>query len=219
MILGAGRVGRHLAALLLEQRHEVAIVELNKEKCQAISTELDVLVVNADGTSPKSLEEVNVKECNAFVAATGKDETNLLAALIAKNMGVKNVIARVSNPDYRDVFKQLHIDHIISPEITAAMYIEKLIMRPGVADLAILGRMDVEILEFVVTEDSFIFGREVGGIKPRGFLFVAIYKNGDLIIPTGKTVLAKGDRVLVLSKTDQAKEVEKLFTPVKVKVA
>ncbi len=202
---------------MLGQNHEVALIEIDKEKCQKISTELDALVVNADGTSPKNLEEVNLKECNAFVAATGKDETNLLAALVAKNMGVKNVIARVSNPDYRDVFQKLNIDHIISPEITAAMYIEKLIMRPGVADLAILGRMDVEILEFIVSDDSFIFGREVGSIKPTGFLFVAIYKNGDLVIPTGKTMLTKGDRVLVLTKTDVAKEVEKLFTPVKVK--
>ncbi len=204
-------MGKHLATLLLERNHEVALIEQDKDMCQEVSTELDVLIINGDGTSPKYLEEVNVKESDAFVAAAGKDETNLLAALVAKNMGVKNVIARVSNPEYRDVFRKLNIDHIISPEVTAAIYIEKLIMRPGVADLAILGRTDVEILEFFVSENSYIFGREVGSVKPNGFLFVAIYKDGELIIPTGNSVLAKGDRVLVLLKTEMVKEVERLF--------
>jgi len=209
--LGAGRVGKHLATLLIERHHEVALIEQDKELCQEVSGELDVLIINGDGTSPKHLEEVNVGECNAFVAATGKDETNLLSALVAKNMGVKNVISRVSNPEYVEVFQKLDIGHIISPEVTAAIYIEKLIMRPGVADLAILGRSDVEILEFLVTEESYIFGREVGSIKSNGYLFLAVYKNGDLIIPTGKTVFVKDDRVLVLLKTNIVDEVERLF--------
>jgi len=209
--LGAGRVGKHLATLLIERHHEVALIEQDKELCQEVSGELDVLIINGDGTSPKHLEEVNVGECNAFVAATGKDETNLLSALVAKNMGVKNVISRVSNPEYFEVFQKLDIGHIISPEVTAAIYIEKLIMRPGVADLAILGRSDVEILEFLVTEESYIFGREVGSIKSNGYLFLAVYKNGDLIIPTGKTVFVKDDRVLVLLKTNIVDEVERLF--------
>jgi trk system potassium uptake protein TrkA len=211
VILGAGRVGKHLAKLLLDRKHEVALIEQNKALCEDISSELDVLIINGDGTSPKNLEEVNVKECDAFVAAAGKDETNLLAALVAKNMGVKNVVARVSNPEYLEVFQKLGVGHIISPEVTAAIYIEKLIMRPGVADLAILGRTDVEILEFYVSEDSYLFGREVGSIEGNGFLFIAVYKNGELIIPTGKTVFAKGDRVLVLLKTEMARDVERLF--------
>ncbi|MEE8168219.1 MAG: TrkA family potassium uptake protein [Candidatus Hydrothermarchaeales archaeon] len=210
-MLGAGRVGRHLASLLLERKHEVAIIEKDKDKCQELSQEMDLLVVNGNGTQPKNLEDLNVKNCNVFVAATGKDEVNLLSCLVAKNMGVKSVIARVGNPEYQDVFKKLGIDHVISPEVTASTYIEKLIMRPGVADLAILGRSDVEILEFLVTEDSYIFGREVGSIKSNGFLFIAIYKNSDLIIPTGKTMFKKDDRVLVLLKTEMVKEVERLF--------
>ncbi|MEE9594171.1 MAG: NAD-binding protein [Candidatus Hydrothermarchaeales archaeon] len=209
--MGAGRVGKHLATLLLKRNHEVALIEQDKELCQEVSSELDVLIINGNGTSPKNLEEVNVSECDAFVAATGRDESNLLAALVAKNMGVKSVISRVSNPEYVEVFQKLDVGHIISPEVTAAIYIEKLIMRPGVADLAILGRTDVEILEFNVTEESYIFGREVGSIKSNGYLFLVIYKNGDLIIPTGKTVFAKGDRVLVLLKTEIVDEVERLF--------
>ncbi len=196
---------------MIERNHEVALIEKDKDTCQDLSRDMDVLVINGDGTQPKNLEEVNVKECDAFVAATGKDEVNLLSCLVAKDQGVKNIVARVSNTAYRDVFMKLNIDHVVSPEVTAAIYIEKLIMRPGVADLAILGRSDVEILEFRVTEDSYLFGREVGSIKPNGFLFIAIYKDGDLIIPTGKTILNKDDRILVLLKTEMAKEVERLF--------
>ncbi len=211
MIVGAGRVGLNVGTLLMKHGHEVALIEKDKEKCEEVSRKIDALVVNDDGTQPSILEEVGVKNADVFVAATGKDEINLLASLIAKEMGAKSIIARVSNPEHKEIFKKLAIGHVISPELTAATYIEKLVMRPGVADLALLGREDVEILEFQVNDDSSVNGKEVGSIKANGFLFIAIYKDGDLVIPTGKTIFEDGDRVLVLVKTETAGEVEKLF--------
>ncbi len=211
MIVGAGRVGLNVGTLLMKHGHEIALIEKDKEKCEEASRKIDALVVNDDGTQPSVLEEVGVKNADVFVAATGKDEVNLFASLVARDMGAKSIIARVSNPEHREIFKKLAIGHVISPELTAATYIEKLVMRPGVADLALLGREDVEILEFQVRDESSLNGKEVGGVKADGFLFIAIYKNGDLVIPTGKTIFEDGDRVLVLVKTEMASEVEKLF--------
>ncbi len=217
MIVGAGRVGLNVGTLLMKHGHEIALIEKDKEKCEEASRKIDALVVNDDGTQPSVLEEVGVKNADVFVAATGKDEVNLFASLVARDMGAKSIIARVSNPEHKEIFKKLAIGHVISPELTAATYIEKLVMRPGVADLALLGREDVEILEFQVKDESSVNGKEVGGVKANGFLFIAIYKNGDLVIPTGKTIFEDGDRVLVLVKTEVASEVEKLFGAPKAK--
>lgn len=204
-------MGRHLARVLVENRHEVALIERDRDLSQEISREIDALVINGDGTQLKTLEGVNPKTADALVAATGKDEINLLSGLVAKNLGVKMVICRVSNPEYKDVFKKLGVDYVISPEVTAAEYIDRIIRRPSAIDLAILGKSDVEILEFVVDKDSRIAGKEVKEISPKGFLVIGVHKRGELVIPTGKTLIEEGDEVLVLAKTNSVAEVERLF--------
>lgn len=196
----------------MENKHEVAIIERSKDLSQELSRDMDALVINGDGTQLKTLEGVNAKSADVLVAATGKDEINLLSGLVAKNLGVKTVISRVSNPEYKEVFRNLGIDFVISPEVTAAEYIDKIIRRPSAIDLAILGRSDVEILEFVVNGGSKIAGREVRELSPKGFLIIAVHKGGDLVIPSGSTVIDEGDEVLVLAKSESVGEVEKLFT-------
>jgi trk system potassium uptake protein TrkA len=196
----------------VENKHEVAIIERSKDLSQELSRDMDALVINGDGTQLKTLEGVNAKSADVLVAATGKDEINLLSGLVAKNLGVKTVISRVSNPEYKEVFRNLGIDFVISPEVTAAEYIDKIIRRPSAIDLAILGRSDVEILEFVVNGGSKIAGQEVRELSPKGFLIIAVHKRGDLVIPSGSTVIEEGDEVLVLAKSESVGEVEKLFT-------
>jgi trk system potassium uptake protein TrkA len=196
----------------VENKHEVAIIERSKDLSQELSRDMDALVINGNGTQLKTLEGVNAKSADVLVAATGKDEINLLSGLVAKNLGVKTVISRVSNPEYKEVFRNLGIDFVISPEVTAAEYIDKIIRRPSAIDLAILGRSDVEILEFVVNGGSKIAGQEVRELSPKGFLIIAVHKRGDLVIPSGSTVIEEGDEVLVLAKSESVGEVEKLFT-------
>lgn len=201
-----------MARLLAKGKHNVVVIEKSKELSEEISGEIsDALIINGDGTHAKTLEEADVKNLDFFISVTGKDEVNMLSCLVAKNMGVKNVIARVGDPGYRKVFKNLGVDYVISPEVTAAEYIEKLIMRPAVMDLTTVGKGDVEILEFVVYEDSLINEKRVGEIQPKDFLFIAVYKGKDLTIPSGDTVFEKDDTVLVAVKTDAVKNVEKLF--------
>lgn len=211
IIVGAGRVGRHLANLLIEKRNEVALIERDKEKSEEISRDIDALVINGDGTQIKTLEEANAKSADALVAATGKDEINLLSGLVAKNIGVKTVISRVSNPEYKEVFKKLGMDFVVSPEATAAEHIEKLIRRPSISDLAILEKSGLEILEFKITKDSKAAGKTVGEIRPDGFLIIAVYKGGILSIPSAKTALSAGDKVLVLAESKKIDDAEKLF--------
>lgn len=190
----------------------MAVIEIKKEASQDISQSTDALVINGDGTEQEILEEADAKNADVFVAVTGRDEVNLLSGLVAKNIGIKTVICRVSNPLYRDVFKKLGLDYVISPEFTAAEYIEKLIRRPSMVDIAFLGRKDIEILEFAIATNSKVAGKSLKELSPRGFLVIAMYRANKLIIPSGDTVLQSDDRVLVLAKNEAFSEVEALFT-------
>ncbi|MFQ5800969.1 MAG: potassium channel family protein, partial [Candidatus Hydrothermarchaeales archaeon] len=155
IIVGAGRVGMYMAEKL-EKDHEVSIIEKDKDLAQEASRSLDVLVIQGDGTETKTLEEGGVKNADALVGVTGQDEINLLSCLLARSLGVKSVFARVGKPDYINVFKSLGIDHVVSPELSAADRLCKFITRPVVTDLALIEGSDVEILEFTVMGESMV---------------------------------------------------------------
>ncbi|MDP6671012.1 MAG: NAD-binding protein, partial [archaeon] len=124
LIVGAGEVGYYLAQLLLEEEHDAVVVDKSAERCDKISRELDIVATQGDGTEPHLLEKAGVKEADAVVALTGQDETNMIISLLAKELGAKQVAARISKVDYDEqVLKKLGIDIVIHPEAAAAGYI------------------------------------------------------------------------------------------------
>jgi trk system potassium uptake protein TrkA len=134
----------------LEKDHEISIIEKDKDLAQEASRGLDVLVIQGDGTEIKTLEEAGVKDADAVVGVTGQDEINLLTCLLAKSIGVSTVLARVEKPEFLNVFKSLGIDHVVSPELSVADRLCRLITRPTATHLALIEGSDVEILEFTV---------------------------------------------------------------------
>ena len=151
IIMGAGRVGLSLADLLIDDGHDITVIDHNETLCSDAASELDALVICGEGTSSKLLEEANIQDADFFVATTRQDESNLLSCVLVKKFGVPNIIARVSNPDHEEAFLEVGIDDVISPERTAAEFLEKLITKPNVADLVTLGEGDAEILDFTIT--------------------------------------------------------------------
>jgi trk system potassium uptake protein TrkA len=212
IIVGAGRVGMFMAQKL-EKDHEISMIEKEKELAQEASRVLDVMVIQGDGTETKTLEEAGVKNADAVAGVTGKDEINLLSCLLAKTLGSNIVLARVGKPEYINVFKSLGIDHVVSPELSVADRLYRLITRPTASDLALIEGSDVEILEFTVHPDSMIKDKKVGEIPPDGFLIIAVKKDEEIIIPEPKTVLEELDKVWILLKSQFVKNVSKLFVP------
>ncbi len=210
IIVGAGRVGMYMAKKL-ERDHEISIIEKDKDLAQEASRGLDVLIIQGDGTETATLEEAGVKNADALAGVTGKDEINLLSCLLAKSLGVGSVLARVGKPEYISVFKSLGVDHVVSPELSVADRLNRLITRPSVSDLALIEGSDVEILEFTVEAESMVNEKKVGEIPPNGFLIIAVKKEDEVIIPSPDTVLGEGEKVWVLLKTQFVKNVSKLF--------
>ncbi|MCR4334956.1 MAG: NAD-binding protein [archaeon] len=211
IIVGGGDLGFYLAQILLDEEHDVVIIDKDEKRCEKISGELDLVVQRGDATETKTLEKAGIKEADALVALTGQDETNMVISLLAKELGAKNVATRIGKIDYDEmVLKKLGIDIVIHPEAAAAGYIAELITKPEVLDLAFISRGQAEIMELEITEKSKIVGKKISEIEhPSGSAIVALYENDNLIIPDKDTVINVGSKILILAKREVAEKVRK----------
>jgi len=212
VIMGSGRVGFNLASSLVAGGHDVTLIEHDGKLCQHTAGELDALVICGNGTDVKTLNESNISEADVFVAATGNDEANLLSCILVKGYTVPKIISRVSNPDYEEVFRKIGIHHVISPELTAAGYLEKIIIRPKIADLIVVGKGDAEILDITV-ENRKVIGKKIYDISPTPeYIIVAVHNNGNIVIPRSEMILNQGDKISVLVKSQAVEFATSLFT-------
>ncbi len=205
-------MGLSLATLLVSDGHDVTLIENDQELCNIASSELDAMIICGNGTSGKVLQEANIEDADVFVAATGNDEVNLLTCILVREYEIPKIIARVSDITHSHAFKEVGIDSVVSPELTTASYVEKLIIRPKIADLVVMGKGDAELLDLKVENQKSI-GKKIGDVSPDdNFLIVALYENGNLLIPKPDMVLKKGMKISVLVKTEYSQKIVKMFT-------
>lgn len=213
IIVGGGRTGYHLAKLLHEEGCEVTVIDKKGDVCQEIKEEIGCSCIQGDAAKPQFLQEAGVREADSIVALTGSDETNLIISLVAKQLGAKQVAARLGSLHYdKDTLKKIGLDLVIYPEAAAAGYISELITKPELLDLAFIARGEAEIIEVEVRPGSKIAGKKIKEInRPQDITVIAIFENGKLKIPDQNTAVRAGDKVLILAKTDKIKEVRKLI--------
>lgn len=211
VIMGNGRVGRNLALKLINNGNDVTLIDNNENMCTNAASEMDALVIHGNGTDKRTLEEANIGDADIFVAATGNDEANLLACILVREFESSKIIARVSNPDHEEAFKRVGINHVISPELTAASYLEKLITRPKVADLVICGKGDAELID-VTIKNREIIGKTVGEVSPTNDYIIGAIYNGGIVIPQDDIILEEDTKISILVKTKQVKKVTEIFT-------
>ena len=209
IIMGGGRVGLSLANLLIDNGFDITLIESDESLCSDVAGELDALVIHGNGTSSKLLEESNIEDADYFIATTGNDEANLLSCILVRKYDVETIIARVSNPDHEEAFKEVGIDRVISPEISAARDLAQFIINPRVSKLTTLGEGDAEIIEMTITNDK-VVGKRFKEVSPtKEFIIIATYQNGKLVIPQPDNVIARGEKVSILVKRGTLKKVSK----------
>ncbi len=209
VIMGGGRVGLALANLLIDNGEDITLIESDEALCADVAAELDALVICGNGTNSKLLEETNIEDADFFIATTGNDEANLLSCILVRKYNVPHIIARVSNPDHEEAFKEVGIDHVISPETAAAAQLQKLVTRPNAAELMTLGEGDAEILDMTITNDK-IVGKRYKEISPtKDYIIISTYQNEKLVIPQPDDIVPRGAKVTVLVKRGTFKKVSK----------
>lgn len=207
--MGGGRVGRALANLLIDSGADITLIESDEALCNEVASDLDALVIHGNGTSSKLLEETNIEDADCFIATTGNDEANLLSCILVRKYNVETIVARVSNPDHEEAFKEVGIDKVISPEISAARDLAQYVTNPRVSKLTTLGEGDAEIIEMTITNDK-VVGKRFKDISPeKDFIIIATYKQGKLIIPQPDDTVSRGEKVSLLLKRGTLRKVSK----------
>ena len=205
MIIGAGEVGFNTARMLSHEGHDVVLVDQNEALVEQAAEQLDALVIQGNGASPKLLAEAGIKRSELLVAASSSDEVNIIACLSAKAQGVPRTVARIHNPDYydtRDPFARdmLGIDFVIHTEQMAAEEIKAALLVPGAINVDTFAGDSIEVAEVILDEDSPAVGRAIKDVAlPPESLVVGVVRHGDALVPRGGTVLERRDHVLLIT--------------------
>ncbi|MDR1778387.1 MAG: Trk system potassium transporter TrkA [Clostridiales Family XIII bacterium] len=212
MIAGGGKSGFYLASLLEEFGTSVKIVENNKERCQYLSTHLNnALVLYGDATDLNLLRDEDFRSMDAFVSTTGFDEENLLLALMAKQAGIADVIAKVSRDSFAELVEHMGVDMALNPIDISASNILRFIQSTRIISSQTL-QGQAEMLQLLLGDDLVILDKPIGKLKlPEGLVIAAIQRGSQLIVPDEKTKLMQMDRIIVLSMLSEAFDIERLL--------
>ncbi len=207
--MGGGRVGLALANILIDSGADITLVESDEALCNDVASDLDALVIHGNGTNSKLLEELDIEDADYFIATTGNDEANLLSCILVRKFDVPHIIARVSNPDHEEAFKEVGIDKVISPEISAARELAQYVMNPNVSTLTTLGEGDAEIKEMTITNDK-IIGKRFKEVSPtKDYIIIATYQNGKFVIPQPDNIISRGEKISIVVRRGTFKKVSK----------
>ncbi|WP_340818933.1 Trk system potassium transporter TrkA [Methanolobus sp. WCC4] len=213
MIIGGGIVGFYLANLIEHSEFDLKIIESDAQRSAEIAEELpDVLVLNGDGTDINLLKDEDVSEMDVVIAVTNSDEKNLLCSLLAKQLGVKKVIARSDRSDYVSLFEMVGVDSAVSPRQATVNEVLKLSMGHGIESITTIEGEKAEIIEYTASKGSKIVGKPLKNVNfPDDAIVSIVVHNGNTVVPRGEYVIEEGDRVVVFALQSANAEVEKLF--------
>lgn len=208
VIIGFGKLGSSLAGRLIQEGHDVTVIDRSEAVIQKGMDTVDAMFIKGSGVSEGTLTEANVQYADIVIATTIGDEINMLACLTAKKLGAQYTIARIRDPEYLDSLtflqKELDIDYVINPERSTAREISRMLRFPFAGNIETFARGRVEMVDFRAEEGDPVVGIPVRDIyqKHRSLprvLLCGVERDGSAIIPKGDFVIQPGDRVHVVS--------------------
>ena len=202
VIIGLGTIGKTVLKSLSGMEHTITIIDDDKEKVEKLIEKYDVFGVVGNGACIDIQKEANMGDADLAIVLTNSDELNVFACLVAKNMGVKNTIARVRNPDYREQIielkEQLGLSMIVNPEKETAEEIFNLINLPSVSQMEHFAKGRVLLAEIIADKDCALIGEtliSLGKKLKTKVLVCAVQRGDEVFIPSGNFMFYVGDRV------------------------
>lgn len=213
IVAGGGKVGFYLARELIDQSHEVLVIELDARRAEQITNELGNVVMRGNADEASTLAEAGAARADVVLALTGDDEDNLVICQVAKRrFNVPRAIARINNPKNEAIFRLLGIDATVSSTDVILGIIEQEIPKVTLVPLLRLRYADVELVEAVLTPDSTVVGRPLREVElPPESNIAVVIRDGSPIFPTGSTSLQAGDHVLALTRSAHEGELKRAF--------
>ena len=213
MIMGGGRTAVRAVKMMPEYMN-VKVIERSIDRCEYLNDIIDEskLVINGDGRDTDLLIEEGIRHTQAFVAVTPNAETNILACLAVKSLGVKKTIAAVENFDYIDMAANLDIGTIINKKAIAAGYIYQMLLDANVDNVRFLMSVDADVAEFIPVQGSKITQKPIKDMHlPSGMTIGGLVRRDEGMLVSGNTQIEAGDIVVVFCYNTNMKKVEQLF--------
>lgn len=214
IIMGGGKTSVRVA-LTAPDYMNLKIIELDEQRCERLNellNDVDTLVIHGDGRDLGLLQEEGIQNTQAFVALTGNAETNILACLTAKRLGVRKTVAMVENLDYVDMAESLDIGTIINKKTLAASHIYQMMLSADVSSVRSLMMVDSDVAEFVAAPGSKVTKKAVKDLGlPFGVTIGGLVRGEQGILVNGNTRIEAGDSVMVFCHEQNLQKLEKYF--------
>ena len=215
VVVGAGKVGRVLTEQLAAEKHDIVVIDQDTDLIESLVNIYDVRGVVGNGGCYDVQKDAFEDGADLLIATTSSDETNILACLVAKKLGTPHTIARIRNPEYE---KQLHfmreelgLSMVVNPEKATAREIARVLRFPSAIKREQFCRQRFELVEYRINEGNPLEGLQLSDLYRNirvKILICAVARGQQTIIPTGATVLQKGDKIYL---TASARELERFF--------
>jgi trk system potassium uptake protein TrkA len=205
IVIGGGQVGYYLAKALLDEKHEILVIEKDPLRTEFILNELGSVCIRGDGCEAATLAEVGTERAEMFIAVTAHDEDNLVACQVARHkFNVPRTIARLSNPNNEAIFKKLGVDVTVSSTNIILEYIEQEVPTHPLIHLLTIRDRGTEIVEVRIPPDSPMVGKPVKelSLPPETVLSLIISRERKPRVPTASTVIRAEDQIIALTPTE-----------------
>lgn len=214
IIMGGGKTSVRVARTAPDYMN-LKIIELDEQRCETLNellNDVDTMVIHGDGRDLGLLQEEGIQNTQAFVALTGNAETNILACLTAKRLGVRKTVAMVENLDYVEMAESLDIGTIINKKTLAASHIYQMMLDANVSNVRSLMMVDSDVAEFVAAPGSKVTKKAVKDLGlPFGVTIGGLVRGNQGILVNGNTRIEAGDSVMVFCHEQNLKKMEKYF--------
>ncbi|MGB9498728.1 MAG: Trk system potassium transporter TrkA [Dissulfuribacterales bacterium] len=214
MIIGGGRIGLRLAKALEQKSIYTKLIEKSSERCLQIAEQVNkVLVVQGDGSGRSLLQEENVSDMDVVITLTDDEETNILISLLAKGMGARKTITKLSKFGYFSLMSTIGLEQVVSSRLSAVNTILQHIRRGKVLSSRTLLYEQAEVLEAVALETSDIVGKPLRHTSmPAGALVIGIIRDDKIEIPSGDSIIKPNDRIIIFAKRQVISKIEKILS-------
>ena len=215
IVVGAGKVGFHLAKALLKSDHEVFITERSPQRCESIKEELGSVVVVGDGCEEAVLREAGISRADVFIAVTGNDDDNLESCQMAKHrFQVPRTIALINNPNNERLFRELGVDVCVSSTDIILSHIEEELPTHSLVHMMAIRGSNREVVEVRIPPDSAAVGRVIGEVSlpPDTIISFIVRKDGTLLVPDAEVALSSEDQVVAITTVDGEEDLLEALT-------
>lgn len=219
IIAGAGDLGSHLAKLLSSESHDIYLLDLNEDRLNTISSQIDVFTIAGDAKSVEIMEQKLISSCDLLIAVTSSEETNMLICILGKKLGAKRTIARINDVNIikenkEHFYNELGIDTLISPTYLATLEIQRLVNQSAFTDDIEFDNGKLTVFGISLSENSSLINktvRESADLNPNlSFKPLALHRDDLTLIVNGETVLKENDIVYFISLKDSIPNIIKL---------